>query len=65
MKRDIDVAFFNSRGVAIESIKQLKPWRRIRRRDASFVIERYSKDSPWYEPGDYWKEVKHESLSSM
>lgn len=52
MRRPIDVAFVDGSGRVIESWRRVKPWRRVRNRNAVAVIERFSVDGVWLNPGD-------------
>ena len=53
MRRAIDVAFASWDGVVLESHREVLPRRRLRNRRAAITLERYSRDGPWYEPGDW------------
>lgn len=51
MKAPIDVAFIAEDGMVLESMREVKPKRRVRCSHASFVLERYSCSQEWPEKG--------------
>lgn len=48
----IDVAFADKDGVVQRVYRSARPGMRLRRRDASFVLERFAREGPWFERGD-------------
>lgn len=54
MRRSIDVAFVDSRGVVLEAHRCVRPLRRMSNKRASIVVERISRtDEPWFAEGDH------------
>ena len=52
MRQPIDIAFVDESGRVIDAWRKVKPWRRVRNRNAVAVIERFSADDVWLNPGD-------------
>ena len=52
MRQAIDIAFVDESGRVIDSWRKVKPWSRVRNRNAIAVIERFSADGVWLNPGD-------------
>ena len=52
MKAPIDVAFIGSGGEVLAVCRGLVPRRRMRCRGAEAVLERFSAETPWLEPGE-------------
>lgn len=52
MKHNIDVAFVDVQGVVMEVYSDVGPRRRLRRRGAAGVLERFSQNSSWVQKGD-------------
>ena len=52
MRHAIDVAFVGADGRVLEVQRNVSPCRRVRRRDAAVVVERFSREGPWLERGD-------------
>ena len=51
MKDPIDVAFVSRDGIVLESHRNVATRKRLRCRRAVAVLERFSCDAPWCEPG--------------
>lgn len=52
MRCALDVAFIDRSGRVVASERGVRPMRRRRSRNAVAVIERFSSEDPWFEPGD-------------
>lgn len=52
MAYPIDIAFAGRDGVVQKVHRSVRPGARLRRRDASFVLERFAREGPWFERGD-------------
>lgn len=52
LSNEIDVAFFNEHNKVIYVERNVEPWRRVKVKQAKYVLERYSKNSKWFEVGD-------------
>lgn len=52
LKREIDLAFIDKRGIVLRSYCNVKPFRRVRYAQADFVVERFSTDSDWVKQGN-------------
>lgn len=52
MRHPLDIAFVSREGVVIESYRCIGPRCRKRVRRAYAVLERFSRDTPWFERGD-------------
>ena len=53
MRRAIDVAFVDARGMVVESHRCVRTLHRMRNRRAVIVVERISRaDEPWFKEGD-------------
>lgn len=49
---DIDIAFLAANGEVLEAYRHVPPRRRVRCPRARAVLERYSTEQPWVNPGD-------------
>ena len=52
MRRAIDVAFITPTGLVVESHRNVPACRRLRCKQASSTLERFSTAGPWYKRGD-------------
>ena len=53
MRHRLDIAFVDAAGVVLESYRSVGPFRRLRRKGAVAVVERFSScASPWFSAGD-------------
>lgn len=53
MRHRLDIAFVDAAGVVLESYRSVGPFRRLRRKGAVAVVERFSScASPWFSEGD-------------
>lgn len=59
----IDIAFVNRDGVVRRVYRAVRPGMRLRRRDASLVLERFAREGPWFERGD-WVRISNDRLGS-
>ena len=55
MKKPIDVAFFDKRGCCIYAERKVGRRRRIRQPRAVSVMERFSKEGPWFSEGERYR----------
>ena len=52
MKAALDIAFVSAEGKVLSSFCDVPKRRRLRCPDASYTLERYSIDAPWFEKGE-------------
>ena len=53
MRHKLDVAFVDATGLVLEAHRDVGPFRRLLKRGAAAVVERFSSCSgPWFEEGD-------------
>lgn len=53
MRHRLDIAFVDAAGVVLESYRSVGPFRRLRRKGAVAVVERFSScESSWFSAGD-------------
>ena len=52
MTQPIDIAFVSADGVVLEAHCRVSPRRRLRCKDASATLERFSTEDAWFERGD-------------
>ena len=52
MKGPIDIAFVSGEGIVLETHRHIGPNRRLKNKQAVAVLERFSSENAWYEPGD-------------
>ena len=53
MRHRLDIAFVDATGLVVEAHRDVGPFRRLRRRGAAAVVERFAScASPWFEAGD-------------
>lgn len=52
MRYPLDVAFISREGQVLEVHRNVATMRRIKRKDASLVAERFSRDGEWLKEGD-------------
>lgn len=69
-RKNLDLAFFDKSAHVIKSVREFKPWNRLRVPGSSFVIERYAnKEKDWFSNGEQinfkFKGGENESMSSM
>lgn len=52
MERAVDVAFLDESGCVVASYCSIRPRQLLRCHGAHAVLERFSRDDPWFRPGD-------------
>lgn len=53
MRHRLDIAFVDASGIVLESYRSVGPFRRLRKKGAVAVVERFSScSSPWFFTGD-------------